>query len=540
LKLTRFDEDFLPQSALKRQGMKDFSLKSFRKRNKSSTHLVLGPKRRSVIVLYASIWFGTIKKTVWVLLCSFITLSGFAQTASRDVVLLLDTSASMSNYYLEVRDYLSGPFLREFLRLGDTFHLISFSDQIRLEISRRVDGQSDIETIVGRLLLMYPLAPYSDIVSALRFAERYIISLPGSRPKSLVFISDGDNSPAPGTLLESINIQNLIADTAARLNRSAIDFDFIPIPRGSRPRLSSPSASPPAGAVQQAPSSRPSASPPAGAVQQAPSSRLSASPSGAVQQAPSPQPSAFPPAGAVQQAPSPQPSASPPAGAVQQAPSPQPSASPPAGAVQQAPPPRRADSPPDTGSRTIKQPRIQVPAMSIPADALFFGVIGTGGILLLAAAAFAVLALTRLCNAPNRMMGRVAEQALLSLNAADAMPPMLSLFVKDQPATNGRQNLHILEPGYSLSLGGDASDDFVISIVTVPRRIACVHFDGQRYTLIPQKHRSLPGLGSAPLQDCIGKEIRVVHNNFEVHLSIEQRENPLRNLGGFLRSFNSL
>jgi hypothetical protein len=137
------------------------------------------------------------------------------------------------------------------------------------------------------------------------------------------------------------------------------------------------------------------------------------------------------------------------------------------------------------------------------------------------------------------MMGAIAEQALLSAgNASHAIPPMLSLFVKDQPATRGRQNLHILQPGYSLSLGGDKSDDFIISIVTVPRRIARVRFDGQHYTFIPQKLHSLPDIDSKSVQDCIGKEIRVVHKNFEVHLSIKQRENPLWGLASFLHSVN--
>jgi hypothetical protein len=181
-----------------------------------------------------------------------------------------------------------------------------------------------------------------------------------------------------------------------------------------------------------------------------------------------------------------------------------------------------------------------LPALSIPSDTLFFVVIGTGGLMLIAIAALALLTAIRLHNAPNRMMGIVAEQALLNAGkSSDTIPPMLSLFVRDQPATRGRQNLHILQPGYSLSLGGDESDDFVISIVTVPRRIARVCFDGQHYTFIPRKLHSLPDIDSTPVQDCIGKEIRVVHKNFEVHLSIEQRENPLQRLGSFLRSVNS-
>ncbi|MCL2478973.1 MAG: VWA domain-containing protein, partial [Treponema sp.] len=83
-----------------------------------------------------------------------------------DLILLYDTSASMSDYYKETADYLTGPFLKDFLRVGDTFHLISFSKTSRLEISRLVEGVGDVETIIGRILLMYPIDPESDIPGA--------------------------------------------------------------------------------------------------------------------------------------------------------------------------------------------------------------------------------------------------------------------------------------------------------------------------------------------------------------------------------------
>jgi hypothetical protein len=115
-------------------------------------------------------------------------------------------------------------------------------------------------------------------------------------------------------------------------------------------------------------------------------------------------------------------------------------------------------------------------------------------------------------------------------------PPMLSLFVKDQPASKDRQNLHLLKPGYSLSIGGAETDDLVVSIVTIPPRVGRVRFDGKRYTFIPHKKQLLPDTGSASIQDCIGKQIRIAHKDFDIRLEIEQRENPLRNLGQFLQS----
>ena len=93
------------------------------------------------------------KKTILVIFLILGSLAGlFCQTANQagpiDLVVLLDTSAGMANYFRETSDYLTGPFLREFLQIGDTFHLISFSESPRLEISRRIDGTGDVEVVV--------------------------------------------------------------------------------------------------------------------------------------------------------------------------------------------------------------------------------------------------------------------------------------------------------------------------------------------------------------------------------------------------------
>ncbi|MDR1108357.1 MAG: VWA domain-containing protein, partial [Spirochaetaceae bacterium] len=146
-----------------------------------------------------------------------------------DLVLILDTSSSMSGSYQNTIDYVTGGFLKEFLRIGDTFHLISFSDTPRLEIVRRIEGPGDIETLIGRLFLMYPLDPRSDISRALAYGEQYVASIPGTRQKKVVFVSDGDHSPPPeGTAGDPL--QNRIAGTTARLSQAGVDFYYVPVP----------------------------------------------------------------------------------------------------------------------------------------------------------------------------------------------------------------------------------------------------------------------------------------------------------------------
>lgn len=183
-----------------------------------------------------------VKKTVFLLLFSLWVVCGsYAQQGGAgpiDLILLLDTSSSMSGSYREVNDYITGPFLREFLRIGDTFHLISFSDKPKVEIARRIEGQGEVETIIGRMLLMYPLEPWSDIPGALAYAEKYTDTLPPSRPKKIVLISDGDVSPAPesgSTALDQAGLQILINDTKTRLGRQGISLDHVTVPLAELP-----------------------------------------------------------------------------------------------------------------------------------------------------------------------------------------------------------------------------------------------------------------------------------------------------------------
>jgi hypothetical protein len=79
--------------------------------------------------------------------------------------------------------------LKEFLRKGDTFHLISFADTPRMEISRRIDSEGDYRTIIGRLLLLYPFAQGSSLENAAAYAEAFVSELPSSRQKKVVFFT---------------------------------------------------------------------------------------------------------------------------------------------------------------------------------------------------------------------------------------------------------------------------------------------------------------------------------------------------------------
>ncbi len=171
-----------------------------------------------------------------------------------DLILVLDTSSSMSDYNEQVSDYLIGPFLREFLRMGDTFHLISFAEEPRLELSRRITERGDVETIIARLLLMYPLIRHTDIISAVDFAEAYAGGLPSGRAKKVIVITDGKNNAIPGSKNANVNDDEiarfLSSGAASRFTRMGADFYYVKVPLtgdvpgGMPPARTSPATQP--------------------------------------------------------------------------------------------------------------------------------------------------------------------------------------------------------------------------------------------------------------------------------------------------------
>lgn len=159
---------------------------------------------------------------------------GFSQEQKPiDLIVVMDTSSSVYDSYHQVTEYAIGPLLKEFLRVGDTFHLISFSGAPRTELSRRIESSADVETIIGRIMLMYPLDPYSDILATLEYVSRYLSDLPEVRPKTVIFISDGKQNPPPGSPYKQFTTAEVLAkinETANRLKGNGWTFNFVHLP----------------------------------------------------------------------------------------------------------------------------------------------------------------------------------------------------------------------------------------------------------------------------------------------------------------------
>jgi len=100
-----------------------------------------------------------------------------------DVVVLLDVSQSVFPYFEDVTDFVVTSVVRDYLRYGDTFHLLSFGEIAQSEIAQRMSSEEDVKSVLGRLYLLYPLARYSDLVGALSYLYQYVADLPESGAK---------------------------------------------------------------------------------------------------------------------------------------------------------------------------------------------------------------------------------------------------------------------------------------------------------------------------------------------------------------------
>jgi hypothetical protein len=165
---------------------------------------------------------------------SIILVSAVETSATRpfDVIVLFDVSASTSGYYIDgtrsTRKYATDDFLKEFVFRGDSFHLISFSETPRLEISRKIENDGSINTIKDRLSLLLPIEPYSDINAAISYAEEFAATLPSARPKQIVVFSDGIDTPSVSEVIKSPTFD--AGETEERFKEAGYSFFYIKEP----------------------------------------------------------------------------------------------------------------------------------------------------------------------------------------------------------------------------------------------------------------------------------------------------------------------
>jgi hypothetical protein len=514
------------------------------------------------------------KRTIFLgLLILTVIFRAYGQNNSPiDLVLLLDTSSAMSSSYENVNDYITGAFLNEYLRVGDTFHLIAFSANPRLDSARRILGAGDVETIIGRMLIQYPVESGNNVTAALSFAERYVTTLP-ARSKKIVLVTIGGSDTG-----------NLVNASKQRLNSRNTTLDYIQVtpgrPLSNLPKSGRPAAvttnrttTTPAASTSRSPSAQTGTTQGTTAGAGTTSGTNTAGGTGAAGgTGTSAGANAAGAAGTTQGTAA---GAETNAGTSGQVSS---SDSAAAGQTAGTQPDKSGGSvsgTEETSSKTFdsdsaKQTKDRRESFSASLPFILFIII----MILLILGLIIFLASRRLGSSPNRVMAEVSssssrdnsrfadhskdlakyaavqgrrstpyeDRPLKTENYKQPVinpsgPLLLNLFVEDQNTSIGKRNIHSLKSGYGLSVGGGNADDYLIFLVPMPTHLGEIRRNGSTLTFIPKKPKYFPDVGSKEVKDCINKTIRVISDkNYEMRFRFEMYEDPLVALNRMLMS----
>lgn len=394
-----------------------------------------------------------------------------------DLVLVLNTSSGMSSSYENVNDYITGSFLSEFMRVGDTFHLIAFSGNQRLDVARQISSLGDVETIIGRMLLQYPVESGDNIGAAIAYAEKYVLSLP-ARPKKIVVVSTGGSE-----------INSIVNSAKQRLNSTNTTLDFIQVTPG-QPLTNLPKSGRSSGSTGQIAAVPPDSGQQPEVYDSGTAKRTETGPT------------TFVPI-------------------VQE--------------EQKGIPPwllilglillllilgliiffalRRSGS--SRGRFAGGSSRDEKFANHSEDLAKY------------------AAAQNRQRTSPYNDRPSKADQNVI-INPTG--PLLLNLFVEEQSVSIGKRNIHSLKSGTSLTVGGRNSD-FLIFLVPLPSNLGELQRNGSQLTFIPRKHKYFPDLGSNELRNCLNKTIRVISDKgYELRFRFEMYEDPLVALNRILYS----
>ena len=131
---------------------------------------------------------------VFCLVTSVLNAQATRQEAA-DVVVLMDTSGTVLPYYEVINKRVLQSIISKFVRIGDSFHLISFSAVPHYEMSQKINTEADLSRVVSRFMLLYQLGQSADFLSGINFAGQYMTQLPSQQAKILIVISDGIFNP---------------------------------------------------------------------------------------------------------------------------------------------------------------------------------------------------------------------------------------------------------------------------------------------------------------------------------------------------------
>jgi hypothetical protein len=87
---------------------------------------------------------------------------------------------------------------------------------------------------------------------------------------------------------------------------------------------------------------------------------------------------------------------------------------------------------------------------------------------------------------------------------------------------------------------GGGSSDFLVFLVSIPRRSAELHFDGEKLAFVPVRPELFPDI-HGPVEDCLGKDISMIsRSGYPLTLRFVAYEKPIDKLNKLLHCIDTV
>ncbi len=175
---------------------------------------------------------GGVKPLAAIILLLVVLALPAANAQQLDMIVLLDISESVFPIFDDLVGHLIQDTLTNHLRMGDYFHLITFADSPKIEVSQKIEAGDQAEEIVTYLLLLQPLGKYTDFISALKYLFHYTADLPSGREKVILVLTDGIHDPPPGSHFNrpEDEVKEELAKTTERIRSRGWDVRIMALP----------------------------------------------------------------------------------------------------------------------------------------------------------------------------------------------------------------------------------------------------------------------------------------------------------------------
>ena len=160
----------------------------------------------------------------------------FAQNTAKgnaDIVILVDTSGTVLQYYEEINKKVLKEITNKFVRKGDTVHILSFNADARYEMSQKINSEADLSRVVSRFFLLYQLGKNSDFLTGLSYCKQYTANLKSNKEQILIVISDGIFNPpetSPYKNYSGEQIKNEIGLLAGNIRKQGWKVYYVKLP----------------------------------------------------------------------------------------------------------------------------------------------------------------------------------------------------------------------------------------------------------------------------------------------------------------------